>query len=107
MGKDEFAGLLEGMINDAEIAGRVEGGDFTDLSEGELSPSEQALLSAAASELGDDVAGFGNSYLKLGDIDGMSKWKVEEGEGYTDAGRVTYAFDGPKMGAALNLLKLD
>lgn len=85
MGQQEFARMLEGIVNDNETAGRVAAGDFSDMASGELTDAEQALLSAAAGDLDGDVAGFGNSFLKLGDIDGESKgWKVEEGEGYTE-----------------------
>ena len=83
MGKQEFAKVLEGIINDAGAAGRVAGGDFADLAGGELTDAEQALLTAAAGDLDDEVTGFG-AFLKLGDIDGES-WKVEEGtKGYTE-----------------------
>lgn len=82
MGKQEFARVLEGIVNDSASAERVATGDFTDLAEGELNDAERALLTAAAGDLEGDVAGFGNKYLKLGDIDGES-WKVEEGQGYT------------------------
>lgn len=76
-----MAELLETMLNDAEVAERVAGGDFADLGEGELTEAERALLTAAGSDLDDDdVSGFGGYFLKLGDIDGESKsWKVEEG----------------------------
>ena len=80
MSKEEMAKLLEGMLNDGEIAGRVADGDFADLGEGELTEAERALLTAAGSDLNDAVVGFGNYHLKLGDIDGESKdWKVEVG----------------------------
>ena len=82
MGKEEFARMLEGIVNDGDTAERAAGGDFTDLPRGELTQAEQALLTAAAGDLDGDVSGFASSYLKLGDIDGES-WKVEEGEGYT------------------------
>jgi hypothetical protein len=62
--------MLEGMVNDGETAERVAGGDFADLSGGELTSAEQALLTAAAGDLDGDVSGFGSSFLKLGDIDG-------------------------------------
>ena len=84
MGKQEFAKVLEGIINDAGAAGRVAGGDFADLAGGELTDAEQALLTAAAGDLDDEVTGFGDSFLKLGDIDGES-WKIEEGtKAYTE-----------------------
>ena len=72
MGKEEMAELLETMLNDAEVAGRVADGDFSDLSEGELTGAERALLSAAGTDLDDDVAGFSAGFLKLGDIKGES-----------------------------------
>lgn len=81
MGKQEFARMLEGIINDGETAERVAGGDFADLAGGELTSAEQALLTAAAGDLDGDVSGFADSFLKLGDIDGES-WKVEEGESF-------------------------
>jgi len=85
MGKQEYAKVLEGIINDAGAAGRVAGGDFADLADGELTDAEQALLTAAAGDLDDEVTGFGaDFFLKLGDIDGES-WKIEEGtKGYTE-----------------------
>jgi len=83
MGKEEMAELLETMLNDTEVAGRVAEGDFSDLSEGELSGAERALLSAAGTDLDDDVSGFGiDAFLKLGDIDGESK--DSRGYKYTD-----------------------
>ena len=75
--------MLEGIVNDGETAERVAGGDFADLAGGELTSAEQALLTAAAGDLDGDVSGFGNSFLKLGDIDGES-WKIEEAQGYTE-----------------------
>lgn len=84
MGKQEFAKVLEGIINDADAAGRVAGGDFADLAGGELTDAEQALLTAAAGDLDDEVTGFrATGFLKLGDIDGES-WKIEEAQGYTE-----------------------
>jgi hypothetical protein len=79
MGKQEFAKVLEGIINDAGAAERVAGGDFADLDGGELTDAEQALLTAAAGDLDDEVTGFGDSFLKLGDIDGES-WKIEKAD---------------------------
>ncbi len=85
MGQQEFARMLEGIVNDGETASRVAGGDFSDMANGELNEAERALLSAAAGDLDGDVSGFGNSFLKLGDIDGETKgWKIEEGEAYTE-----------------------
>nr|WHW29256.1 hypothetical protein [uncultured bacterium] len=76
MGKQEFARMLEGIVNDADTAERVAGGDFADLAKGELTDAEQALLTAAAGDLDGDVSGFAiDAFLKLGDIDGES-WKV-------------------------------
>lgn len=72
MGKEEMAALLETMLNDADVAERVSGGDFTDLPEGDLTESERALLSAAGGDLEDDVSGFSHGYIKLGDIKGES-----------------------------------
>lgn len=82
MGKEEMAELLETMLNDADVAGRVAEGDFSDLSEGELTGAERALLSAAGSDLDDNVSGFGiDSYLKIGDIKGES---LDGGYKFTD-----------------------
>jgi len=55
------------------------------MASGELTDAEQALLTAAAGDLDGDVSGFGESFLKLGDIKGESTgWKIEEGESYTE-----------------------
>lgn len=72
MGKEEMKTLLETMLNDAEVAGRVGEGDFSDLAEGDLTESEKALLSAAGGDLDDDVSGFSHGFLKIGDIKGES-----------------------------------
>ncbi len=91
MGKEEMATLLETMLNDAEVAGRVAGGDFSDLSDGELTDAERALLSAAGGDLNDDVSGFGFRFNhKIGDKD----WKVEEGTNWkVEMENVRFALD--------------
>ena len=55
MGKEEFAKVLEGIVNDADMAERVAAGDF---GAGDLTEAEEALLSAAAGDLDGDVTGF-------------------------------------------------
>jgi hypothetical protein len=80
VGKQEFAQMLEGIINDSETAGRVASGDFSDMADGELTEAEHALLTAAAGDLDGDVSGFGDNFLKLGDIDGKG-WKVDNIQG--------------------------
>ena len=62
--------------------------------------TKEALLTAAAGDLDGDVSGFGNSFLKLGDIDGES-WKIEEAQGYTEVEwtyNVRQAFGYLKLG---------
>ncbi len=102
MGKQEFARMLEGIVNDGETAGRVAGGDFSDMASGELSEAEQALLTAAAGDLDDEVSGFGSSYLKLGDIEGESKSFLNlDGSGLdlsTQSVNVRSAFSYLKLG---------
>ena len=99
MGQQEFAQLLEGMLNDGDIAERVAGGDFADMAEGDLTEAERALLSAAADELDEEVAGFGNFFLKLGDIDGEAKIIINN-----DHRQIK--FDGLGMNNALGYIKL-
>ena len=102
MGQQEFARMLEGIVNDGETAGRVAEGDFSDLPSGELTEAEQALLSAAATDLdGDDVSGFANSYIKLGDLGSNGRWKIEEGEAFKNGSwtpNVRQAFSYIKIG---------
>lgn len=99
MGQQEFAQMLEGMVNNGEIAERVAGGDFADMAEGDLTEAERALLTAAAGELEDEVAGFGNFFLKLGDIDGETKIIMN-----TD--HRPMQFGGIGMNSALGYVKL-
>lgn len=80
MGKEEMAELLETMLNDAEVAERVAGGDFSDLPEGELTGAERALLTAAGTDLDGDVAGFSAGFYQIGDVKGEST----EGYKFTD-----------------------
>lgn len=80
MGQEQFARMLENIVNDADSASAVAGGDFSSVDDGALTEAEQALLTAAATDLDGDVTGFADGFLKLGDIDGS--WKVEEGEGF-------------------------
>jgi|GEM_PF-5040805 len=96
MGKQAFAAALETMADDAEIAERVSGGDFAGL-EGELTSEEQTLLSAAAGELDDDVAGFRDRTVKF-----PAGFDIANPSGYTEPGRVT--FTGPGMGNAFDYL---
>ena len=97
MGKEEFAKVLEGIVNDSDEADRVAGGDFADLGEGDLTASERALLSAAAGDLDDDVTGFAiNAFLKLQDIDGESERVIPKVEN----------FASPNVRAAFSYLKI-
>jgi len=96
VGKEEYAEVLEGIINDADLAEKAAAGDFGDMTEDQLTGAERALLSAAAGELDDDVSGFASDYIKLGDpIDGSFE-KIEW----------TYK-DKPNVRAAFGFLKLD
>lgn len=58
MTKAATAQLLETMMNDEDVVGRVSAGDFTDSAGAELTQGERDLLVAAAKDLDDDVAGF-------------------------------------------------
>ena len=97
MGKEEFAKVLEGIVNDSDAADRVAGGDFADLGGGELTESERALLSAAAADLDDDVTGFGDYFLKIGSISGESKVIFPKVENFTSP-NVRDAFSYLKLG---------
>jgi hypothetical protein len=96
MGKEETRAAFQAMANDVDIASAVEKGDFTELDAGDLTPAEQALLTAAATEL-DDTAGFA-AYLKLDGVDGRN-WKVEEGE--------AFKVNRPRIGRVLDYIKFD
>ncbi len=94
MSKEETTRLLEAMLNDGDVAERVAQGDFSDLAPSDLTEAEQALLSAAGSELADsDVSGF--SFLKLGDIQGESALRPNDGAGYMkiEMEKVSFALD--------------
>lgn len=96
MGKNETRAAFEAMANDTDLAGAVEKGDFTGLDAGDLTPAEQALLTAAAGEL-DDTAGFA-AYIKFDGVDGKN-WKVEEGE--------ALKLNRPRIGRVLDYIKFD
>ena len=101
MSKAEMAKLLEGILNDSEMAGRIAGRDFSDLGEGELTEAERALLSAAGTDLDDDVSGFAiDAFLKLGDIDGESE---DATYAKIEMENVRFALDHLKMGVIAKL----
>ncbi len=102
MGKEEYAKTLESILNDADTAEQVSGGDFANLDANELTEAERALLSAAAGELSDDVIGFG-----IPKVEGMAtqSFKVE----INGIAERTGLASGPKTTEALNFygLKLE
>ena len=96
MGKEATRAAFQAMANDVDIASAVEKGGFTRLDAGDLTPAEQALLTAAASEL-DDTAGFA-AYIKFDGVDGRN-WKVGEGE--------ALKVNRPRIGRVLDYIKFD
>ena len=72
MGTDETKQVLEQMLNDAETAAAIGGGDFSEFADADLTDAERALLTAAAGDLDDDVSGFVAGYVKIGDIEGFA-----------------------------------
>jgi hypothetical protein len=86
MTKESTGKVLEGILNDADLAGKVAEGDFTSFADEDLTDAERALLEAAAGDLDADVSGFAafvkyksagpDSFVKLGDIEALSmgKW---------------------------------
>lgn len=79
MSKETFGKALEGMVNDGAAATTFAAGDFTPLGDHDLTPAEQALLQAAASEI-PDVSGFSSPFLKLDYIGETEKNFVKLGD---------------------------
>lgn len=94
MGKEETRAALRAMASNAEVAAAVEKGDFSSLDAGDLTPAEQALLTAAASEL-DDTSGFGAN-VKY-DAEFVENWKIN-----ADALKL----NRPRLGRVLDYLKI-
>ena len=78
MTKESTGKVLEGIINDADLAGAVAEGDFTGFADEELTDAERALLQAAAADLDDEVTGFG-VFAKYDGVDGESRgYKLQD-----------------------------
>lgn len=97
MTKESTGKVLAGILNDAEAASQVAGGDYTSFADEDLTDAERALLEAAAGELDEaDVAGFA-VFAKYDGIDGES---LRSGLGGFDL--TTY----PKVELVVNYYKL-
>lgn len=101
MTKESAREILNGMIADMDMAGRVAGGDFADFADADLSEAERSLLSAAAGEMDDDVQGFA-AYIKFDGVDGESIKRNPQG--YTEV-EWTYLKDRPNTREAFSIFK--
>jgi len=72
MAQQDVRRALEMLTADAGVADRLEAGDFTDVTDLDLSADEKILVQDAASDM-PEVAGFASDYLlKLDGIKGES-----------------------------------